>query len=191
MFWSWFANITKWSSNTLVPNSLEPNNYYQHIISHVSHVVTCCTHYTSYSLLNLVHEIVCEFGLAIQDYMFFDFDTKYVHWLNFGDKMFHNLVLEDLGWIQAFWKTLKLILIHFIYEISWFECFLHKTPAVFQKFNFSRFLISRVCSSTDQKRLKFLSLVLPCSNCARSIECVFQLSEPNFQPNEIFKIFEE
>ena len=25
MFWSWFANITKWISNTLVPNSLEPN----------------------------------------------------------------------------------------------------------------------------------------------------------------------
>ena len=25
MFWLWFANITKWSSNTLVPNSLEPN----------------------------------------------------------------------------------------------------------------------------------------------------------------------
>ena len=24
-FWSWFSNITKWSSNTLVPNSLEPN----------------------------------------------------------------------------------------------------------------------------------------------------------------------
>ena len=23
--WSWFANITKWRSNTLVPNSLEPN----------------------------------------------------------------------------------------------------------------------------------------------------------------------
>ena len=24
-FWSWFANIRKWSSNTIVPNSLEPN----------------------------------------------------------------------------------------------------------------------------------------------------------------------
>ena len=26
-FWSWFANITKWSFNTLVPNSLKPNKY--------------------------------------------------------------------------------------------------------------------------------------------------------------------
>ena len=46
-------------------------DYYLHIISHVSHVVTSCTHYTSYSLLNLVYEIVCDFGLAIQDYVFY------------------------------------------------------------------------------------------------------------------------
>ena len=56
-------------------------DYYLHITSHVSHVVTSCTHFTSYSLLNLVHEIVCEFGLAIQDYIFYDFDTKYVQGL--------------------------------------------------------------------------------------------------------------
>ena len=58
-------------------------DYYLHITSHVSHAVTSCTHYTSYSLLNLVHDIVCEFGLAIQDYMFLCVDTKYVHWLIF------------------------------------------------------------------------------------------------------------
>ena len=62
-------------------------DYYLHITSHVSHVVTSYTYYTSYSLLNLVHEIVCEFGLAIQDYMFLDFDTKYVHCLSFGTKV--------------------------------------------------------------------------------------------------------
>ena len=54
-------------------------DYYLHITSHVSHAVTSCTHYTSYSLLNLVHDIVCEFGLAIQDYIFLCVDTKYVH----------------------------------------------------------------------------------------------------------------
>ena len=48
-------------------------------------------------LLNSVHEIVCEFGLAIQDYMFLDFDTKYVHCLSFGDKSVKILFLEDLG----------------------------------------------------------------------------------------------
>ena len=53
-------------------------DYYLHITSHVSHVITSCTHYTSYPLLNLVHNLVCEFVLAIQDYMFLDFDTKCV-----------------------------------------------------------------------------------------------------------------
>ena len=65
---------------TYVMNNVEiVINYYLHITSHVSHAVTSCTHYTSYSLLNLGHEIVCDFGLAIQDYTFLDFDTKYIH----------------------------------------------------------------------------------------------------------------
>ena len=64
---------------TYVMNNVEiVINYYLHIMSHVSHAITSCTHYTSYSLLNLVHDIVCEFVLAIQDYMFLDFDAKYV-----------------------------------------------------------------------------------------------------------------
>ena len=52
-------------------------DYYLHITPHVSHAVTNCTHFTSYSLINLVHEIECEFGLAIQDYVFYGFDAKY------------------------------------------------------------------------------------------------------------------
>ena len=72
-------------------------DYYLHITSHVSHAITSYTHYTSYSLLNLVHEIVCEVGLVIQDYMFIDFDTKYVYCLSFGDKSVKILFLEDLG----------------------------------------------------------------------------------------------
>ena len=53
-------------------------NYYLYITSHVSHAIASCTHYTSYSLLNLVHEIVCECVLAIQNYMFLDFDANCV-----------------------------------------------------------------------------------------------------------------
>ena len=53
-------------------------DYYLYITSHVSHAIASYTHYTSYSLLNLVHDIVCEFVLVIQDYMFLDFDAKYV-----------------------------------------------------------------------------------------------------------------
>ena len=53
-------------------------NYYLYVTSHVSHAIASCTHYTNYFLLNLVHEIVCEYVLAIQDYMFLDFDAKCV-----------------------------------------------------------------------------------------------------------------
>ena len=42
-------------------------DYYLHITSHVSQVIASCTHYTSYSLLNLVHDIVCDLFVAIQD----------------------------------------------------------------------------------------------------------------------------
>ena len=34
-------------------------DYYLHLTSHVSHAITSCTHFTSYALLNLVHEIGC------------------------------------------------------------------------------------------------------------------------------------
>ena len=40
-------------------------NYYLHITSHISQVITSCTHYTNYSLLNLVHDIVCDLVVAI------------------------------------------------------------------------------------------------------------------------------
>ena len=126
----WCNSLDDSHFQTYVMNTIEIIiDYYLHITSHVSHAVTSCTHYTSYSLLNLVYEIACEFGLAIQDYMFFDFDTKHVHWLNFGDKQCRNLVFgrSELN----FWKTFKLILMHFIHEISWFECFLHKTSTTF------------------------------------------------------------
>ena len=126
-------------------------DYYLHIISHISHVVTSCTHYTSYSLLNLVHEIECEVGLAIQDYMFLDFDTKHVYWLSFVDKKCKNLVFGR-SWLNSnvFWKTFKLIIMHFIHEINWFEWFPHKTSFVFQKFQISRFLIDRMCFLIDR-----------------------------------------
>ena len=39
---------------------------YSHITSHVSQAFVSCTHNTSYSLLNIVHVIVCVFGLTNQ-----------------------------------------------------------------------------------------------------------------------------
>ena len=68
----WYNSLGDSHFQIYVMNNVEIMiDYYLHIISHVSHVVTSCTHYTSYSLLNLVYEIVCDFGLAIQDYVFY------------------------------------------------------------------------------------------------------------------------
>ena len=64
-------------------------DYYLHITSHVSHAFTSCTHSTSYYLLNLVHEIVCEFGLAIQDYVF------YGVWYKICLRVGNNCVFDD------------------------------------------------------------------------------------------------
>ena len=81
-------------------------DYDLHITPHVSNGVTSCIHFTSYSLLNLVHEIVCEFGLAIQDYVFYDFDTKYVQGFeNFGVRVWKSC-FEVLGWKLMFLKNI-------------------------------------------------------------------------------------
>ena len=42
-------------------------DYYLLITSHVSQAIASYTHYTSYSLLNLVYDIVCDVVVAIQD----------------------------------------------------------------------------------------------------------------------------
>ena len=44
---------------------------YSHITSHVSQAFASCTHNTSYSLLNIVHVIVCVFGLTNQVWKIF------------------------------------------------------------------------------------------------------------------------
>ena len=123
----WCNSLGDSHFQTYVMNNIEiVIDYYLHNTSHVSHVITSCTHFTSYSLLNLVHEIVCEFGLAIQDYIFYYFDTKCIHLIeNLGVKCVKILFLKF--WIEnkCFWKSFKLILMHFIHEIIWFECFLH------------------------------------------------------------------
>ena len=64
-------------------------DYYLQITSHVSHDVTSYAHFTSYSLLKLVHEIMCEFGLAIQDYVF------YGVWYKICLRVGNNCVFDD------------------------------------------------------------------------------------------------
>ena len=65
------------------------NIYYLHITSHVSYAIANCTHYTNYSLLNWVHDIVCEFVVAIQDYVF------YGVWCKICLRVGKNYVFDD------------------------------------------------------------------------------------------------
>ena len=44
-------------------------DFYSHITSHVSYVFASRTHYTGYSLLNIVHVIVCVYGLTNQVFL--------------------------------------------------------------------------------------------------------------------------
>ena len=75
----WYNSLGDSLFQTYVMNFVEiVIGHYLLIISHVSQAIASCTHYTSYSLLNLVHDIVCEFVLAIQDYIFLDFNAKCV-----------------------------------------------------------------------------------------------------------------
>ena len=71
-------------------------DHYLLITSYVSQAIASCTHYTSYSLLNLAHDIVCEFLLAIQDYMFLDFDANWLKKLIFIGSELNSSVFEKL-----------------------------------------------------------------------------------------------
>ena len=64
----WCNSLDDSHFQTYMMNNVEiVIDYYLHITSHVSHAVISCTHFTSYSLLNLVHDIVCDLVVAIQD----------------------------------------------------------------------------------------------------------------------------
>ena len=81
-------------------------NYYSHITLHVSQVFASSTHYTSYSLLNIVHVIVCVFHsdqpnlkllwvLFVQNiFCDWDFKGRMIENLNFGKTGFKTCVLE-------------------------------------------------------------------------------------------------
>ena len=78
---------------------------YSHITSHVSQVFASFTHYTSYSLLNIVHVIVCGFRsdqsslqilwvLMQNIFGAWEFKRRMFENLNFGKTGFKTCVLE-------------------------------------------------------------------------------------------------
>ena len=75
-------------------------DFYLHVTSHVSQVFANCTHYTSYSLPNIEHVIVCVFGLTNQVCKYFEFLCK-------TDLMLENLwrTFDDLNFGKTGFKT--------------------------------------------------------------------------------------
>ena len=86
---------------TFVENVID---FYLHITSHVSQAFASCTHYTSYSLLNSVHVIECDFGLANQVWKFLEFYANMFDVWEFKDNWWKILILEKLGSKSVFEK---------------------------------------------------------------------------------------
>ena len=131
-------------------------NYYSHITSHVSQAFASCTHYTSYPLLNFVHVIVCDLVLAIQDWIFLDYNAICVWSLRFKENWLKILFLGDLGSIQVFLKRIHLILMHSIHKILCFEEFLHKIALFFKYLFFPDFRSIKSVSRLIEIAIKFL-----------------------------------
>ena len=131
-------------------------NCYSHITSHISQAFASCTHYTSYSLLNRVHVIVCVFGLTNQVWKYFEFYAKQNCSLR---------IQREFVWKSSFWKTgfkscvfeahfISYSCIYFIFLMLWGE--VASNSVDFQKFifflNFNR---SNLFFDQSKLRLKF------------------------------------
>ena len=81
-------------------------NCYSYITSHVSQVFACFIHYTSYSLLNIVHVIVCVFDLTNQVCKYFEFLCKIDLMLENLWRMFENLNFGKTGFQTCVFEKL-------------------------------------------------------------------------------------
>ena len=81
-------------------------NCFSHITSHVSQAFTSFTHYTSYSLLNIVHVIVCIFGLTNQVCEYFEFLCKTDMMLENLWRMFENPNFGKIGFKTCVFEKL-------------------------------------------------------------------------------------
>ena len=138
---------------TYVMNNIEiVIDYYLHITSHVSHAFTSCTHFTSYSLLNFVHGIVCESSLAIQDYVFYGVWCKLC--LRVGKKAKKKLCF---WWLKTLFWSSELKTHVFEKHLNSFSCI-----SFMKLFGLNVFCINFYCFSKKKS----------CFPEFQSIECV-------------------
>ena len=119
-------------------------NCYTHITSHVSQVFVSCIHYISYSLLNIVHVIICVFGLTNQVCKHFEFFCKTDLMLKNLWRMFDNLNFGKTGFKTLFLKYISSHTHAFYSSISMFEVFLKCVFVIFKTVFFLKtFFVSK------------------------------------------------
>ena len=100
-------------------------DFYLHITSHVTQTFANCTHYTRYSLLNIVHVIVCVYGLTNQVLQILWILCKINLMLENLWRMQEIFILGILGINSCFWKSHHHILMHFVLKFQCFELILN------------------------------------------------------------------
>ena len=128
-------------------------NCYTHITSHVTQVFANCIHYTSYSLLNIVHVIVCVSQSdqpSLQ--LFWVFVQNIFCVWEFKWRMLKILILGKLGFKLVFWKNTSSHTHAFysLYSMLWEVFFFSKIRLFFLKCYFSRFSIDPICFSINR-----------------------------------------
>ena len=116
---------------------------YSHITSHISQAFASCTHNTSYSLLNIVHVIVCVFGLTNQVWK--------ILWVLCKTDLL--LKKREIVWYLNFWENwvlnlgfVKIISSH-THAFFFFQCFEERLHQIFLIFKNSFFLQFRSIGS--------------------------------------------
>ena len=151
---------------------------YSHITSHVFQVFASCTHYTSYSLLNFVHVIVCVYDLTNQVLQILWILCKINLLLENLWRMQEILFLGILGLKFLFWKSHHHILIQFVLKYQSFKLILN---VFFKKLCFFSNLVSlcpfRSIHSVFRSIEFFFKYVQESLYLFRSIEAVFRSIE--------------
>ena len=100
-------------------------DFYSYITSHVFQTFANCTQYTSYSLLNIVHVIVCVYSLTNQVLQILWILCKIDLMLENLWRMQEILILQILGLNSCIWKSYHHIFMHFVPQFQCFELFLN------------------------------------------------------------------
>ena len=139
-------------------------NCYTHITSHVTQVFANCTHYTSYSLLNIAHVIVClsvwptKFEITLS--IFFE---TYFLFENFKGGCLKILSLGKLSLKLVFWNSISSHSHAFYFLFSMLCGVFSKIWLFSLKFCFSRFSIDLICFRSIEISFKIFCELLSIS----------------------------